>query len=119
ITIETLSKVGKHFFENSPDIKAYEVGVHKHCLRHNDPQLIARDPDGTEHTAVQARYTYDFEVTETLSPAKFQTYQDPVTGETSAQIASFDLPLHDVVAKLLLVRDPTDATQLMLSVNNP
>jgi hypothetical protein len=81
LTLDQVKAIAVQVFEEWVDPAAFGVGRHRQTLRQEKPPLIARRPDGSETPVTHIDFKYDFEVVESLLPAKLQTYLDPVTGE--------------------------------------
>lgn len=115
ITQDALLSVANHYFYASPDIATLPPGKHQHTLRDKNSGLVARTSDGNELAVKKVDFTYDFEHSETLRPARFRSYFDATTGEVSAEVVSFDLHLHGFEGNLSIVRDGSDSMKVMLA----
>lgn len=115
LTLDQVKAIALQVFEEWIDPAAFGVGPHAQTLRQEKPPLNARRPDGTEVSITHIDFKYSFEIVETLLPAKFQTYLDPVTGEVSAEAVTFDVPVGEHQHTLAMVKG-TESTKVMLSV---
>jgi hypothetical protein len=116
---DQIKQAALSLFDQNIKTDGLPPGPHKAAVRNEKPGVSARLRGGDTSNVDEIFFGYEYEIIENLVPARFHSYTDPATGQTSAEAVSFEMPLGELQGTLAIIRDASSAMKLMISARKP